>query len=345
MGNENFELWEKAKNELTQDSQFKNEAAMVFTAIKKTIEELQRKTLTEEQVEEIKKDVENRLVEIYGAVPQRIEIKDVDGKIREIKGVTHEIFEEAVKYVAKNVPLFIVGPAGCGKNVLAKQIADALGLDYYYTNAVTQEHQVKGFANVRGLYVPTAFFDAFTKGGLMLFDEIDASIPEVLTILNMAIANKCFDFPAPIRNIEANPNFRVIAAGNTVGEGANSAYSARNKLDAASLDRFALIKMDYSPKIEEAIANGDQELIDYLRAVRKAVKDAGLEVIVSYRAFERFVAVEGDIGTVKTVKQNLIKGLSRDDVKIIIGEIEKVRGMRDNRFYKATVEIEKTMEE
>lgn len=49
-----------------------------------------------------------------------------------------------------------------------------------------------------GNYQETQFFKAFTEGGLFMLDEMDASIPEVLVILNAAIANRYFDFPAPI---------------------------------------------------------------------------------------------------------------------------------------------------
>ena len=77
-----------------------------------------------------------------------------------------------------------------------------------------------------------------------MLDEMDASIPEVLVILNAAIANRYFDFPAPIGYVEANPNFRVIAAGNTTGHGADFEYVGRNQLDGASLDRFAVVKID-----------------------------------------------------------------------------------------------------
>ena len=78
-------------------------------------------------------------------------------------------------------------------------------------------------------------------------DEMDASIPETLIILNAAIANRYFDFPNG--KVSANPNFRVIAAGNTVGTGADNNYTGRYCLDRASLDRFAMVNIDYSEKI------------------------------------------------------------------------------------------------
>ena len=77
---------------------------------------------------------------------------------------------------------FGIGPAGTGKNFIAKQVADALGLDFYFSNAVTQEYKITGYGDANGEFVKTQFFDAFTKGGLFLLDEMDASCPEALIV-------------------------------------------------------------------------------------------------------------------------------------------------------------------
>ena len=117
--------------------------------------------------------------------------------------------------------MFLAGPAGSGKNVICKQIAKALDLDFYFSNAVTQEYKLTGFTDANGTYHESQFYKAFRNGGLFMLDEMDASIPEVLIILNAAIANRYFDFPAPIGYVEAHPDFRVVAAGNTFGNGAD----------------------------------------------------------------------------------------------------------------------------
>ena len=131
----------------------------------------------------------------------------------------------------------LTGAAGTGKNVICKQVAQALGLKFYFSNAVTQEYKLTGFTDANGRYQPTQFYKAFTEGGVFMLDEIDASIPEVLVILNSAIANGYFDFPAPIGYVDAHPDFRVVAAGNTTGNGADFEYVGRNQLDASSLEQ------------------------------------------------------------------------------------------------------------
>ena len=151
----------------------------------------------------------------YGMIERKI-VTVVDGKRVPMKGIQHDKFETVLKFVANDEPVFLTGPAGSGKNVLCKQVAEALGLKFYFTNAVTQEYKLTGFTDAMGTYQPTQFYKAFTEGGVFMLDEMDASIPEVLVILNAAIANRYFDFPAPIGYVEAHPDFRVIAAGWTV---------------------------------------------------------------------------------------------------------------------------------
>ena len=150
-----------------------------------------------------------------------------------------------------------------------------------------------------------------------MLDEMDASIPEVLIILNAAIANRYFDFPAPIGKVEAHENFRVIAAGNTLGHGADSNYVGRNTLDAASLDRFAMIEIDYDDRIAMSVTNNNTALVTFCTNFRKACEKNGLQITVSYRAMSRMAKMESLLETKELLKTCLVKGLEKDDLHII----------------------------
>jgi hypothetical protein len=238
-----------------------------------------------------------------------------------MKGIQHERFETVLKFVANDEPVFLTGPAGSGKNVICKQVAEALGLKFYFTNAVTQEYKLTGFTDAMGNYQETQFYKAFKNGGVFMLDEMDASIPEVLVILNAAIANRYFDFPAPIGYVEAHPDFRVIAAGNTVGSGADYQYVGRNQLDAASLDRFAIVKIDYSEAIENSVACGDAELVKFCREFRNAAIKAGQQTIVSYRAIGRLAKMSQILDKDEALETCLVKGMEKDDVNVIFSAI------------------------
>ena len=150
-----------------------------------------------------------------------------------------------------------------------------------------------------------------------MIDEMDASCPEALIILNAAIANGYFNFPAPIGNVTKHPNFRCVAAGNTMGFGADAQYVGRNQLDAATLDRFAMIKMDYCPAIEENICQ-DPELLKFLRDFRKFANENGILTVVSYRAMGNMYTLTECLKPDKIVDMCLAKGLAKDDIKHIM---------------------------
>ena len=306
---------------------------VVVDLIAKTNAEQITEAITNRAKEELREFIKNE----YGTIERKV-VTIVDGKKFEGDGVVHEKFEQIVKFVANNEPVFLTGPAGSGKNVLCQQVAKALGLNFYFSNAVTQEYKITGFTDAMGIFHESQFYKAFKNGGLFMLDEMDASIPEVLVILNAAIANRYFDFPAPIGYVEAHPDFRVIAAGNTFGLGANYEYVGRNQLDMASLDRFAVVKVSYDRNIEMNVANGNVELVDFADDLRKAAEKAGIRFIISYRAIGRIAKLEGLLGLDEALKTCLIKSLEKDDISALLSNVTV-----NNKYTKAVEKIKRSM--
>lgn len=303
-------------------------------AVASIIAKTQAEKIESEIMGSVEQKVRDFIKEEYGIIERKITTV-VDGKKVEMKGICHEKFETVLKFVANDEPVFLTGPAGSGKNVLCKQVAEALGLKFYFTNAVTQEYKLTGFIDAMGNYQPTQFYEAFTKGGVFMLDEMDASIPEVLVILNAAIANRYFDFPNGYK--EAHPDFKVIAAGNTVGTGADYQYVGRNQLDAASLDRFAIVKIGYSEAIENSVALGDMELANFCRSYRKSAQKAGQQVIVSYRAIGRLAKMKQVLGIEEALETCLVKGIEKDDLNIICN------GLAESEYKTALLNILRRM--
>lgn len=272
----------------------------------------------------------------YGPIRRTTELK-LNGVKRELEGVTHKKFDTILSFVYANEPVFLTGRAGTGKNYLCKQVAKALDLDFYFSNAVTQEYKITGFTDANGVYQESQFYKAFKNGGLFMLDEMDASIPEVLVILNAAIANRYFDFPAPIGYVEAHEDFRVVAAGNTFGLGADFNYVGRNQLDAASLDRFALVEIDYDERIEEACAGGDEDWLRFCRAFRDATEKAGIRTVVSYRAISRGHEMSEMLSKVELLKTCLVKSLSANDLKNLEDDVLRNRCGAYSEAYKELV--------
>jgi len=148
-----------------------------------------------------------------------------------------------------------------------------------------------------------------------MLDEIDASVPEALVIINTAIANGYFDFPNG--KVEAHENFRIVACANTYGLGGNDVYVGRNQLDGASLDRFAVIYFDYDSTLEKNLVI-NQEWAEFIQALRARIHQRQIKHIVSMRATiygDRLIQAGSSIKTI--LMQVVFKNLQPDDLKSI----------------------------
>ena len=175
-----------------------------------------------------------------------------------------------------------------------------------------------GFVDANGHYVETSFYKAFKNGGVFFLDELDGSTPEALININTALANKYFDFPG-VGRVEAHENFRCIAAGNTLGSGADSQYTGRFSLDASSMDRFYFIHIDYSKDIEKAIAGGDLKLVSFAHQWREACEKCGVQALFTYRAINRIATLKDVIPLVDVLQGSLLKGLDVDTLSNLFG--------------------------
>lgn len=227
--------------------------------------------------------------------------------------IFHEKFELIKTCVESKIPVYLAGPAGSGKNHTLEQVAKALDLEFYFTNSVQQEYKLTGFIDAGGNFHETEFYKAFKNGGLFFLDEMDASIPEVLVLLNAAIANGYFEFPNG--KITAHKNFRVVAAGNTVGSGADEAYTGRMVLDQATLDRFAIIEFGYDLKIEMALSKGNSELVSFIGDLRKQAEQKGIRATFSYRCISMVVKLEkAGMQIEEIIKIAVVKGMDKDTI-------------------------------
>lgn len=244
-----------------------------------------------------------------------------------VEGKMCREFSSMVETVRRGFPLYMNGPAGTGKSFTAKKIAEALGLDYYESMQVMFAHDVKGYGDAAGNYQATPFFKAFTKGGVFFLDEVDASAPEALVVLNTAIANRRFDFPI-VGNVEAHPDFRVIAAGNTSMTGADTEYTGRSVIDASTINRFFFVYMDYDHDIETHVAGDDETIADYLDDLRESAKEARISLTVSYRQAETMgdPIMQKAWGDVALLANGVFKGLQKDEIRILYGGLKNRSG-------------------
>lgn len=253
--------------------------------------------------------------------------EEIKEEIKHDGPVVHAEYYTILKCVERDLPVYLVGPAGSGKNHVLQQIAMELGLEFYFTNAVQQEYKVTGFIDAGGHFHETEFYKAFKNGGLFFLDEMDASIPEVLVLLNAAIANRYFEFPNG--KIDAHEDFRIVAAGNTMGDGADEQYTGRLVLDQSSLDRFTVIEFNYDKNIELALAKGNVELVNFIEELREECSRTGVRATFSYRAIISVIKLEGAMALEKIMLIAVAKGIDKDTIRAI-----RPTNL-DNRYWRA----------
>ena len=251
---------------------------------------------------------------------RKVQIVINDTVKHEVSGLFHKDFEKVLKLVNNDIPTMLVGPAGSGKNVCIKQIADALGLEMYYTNNVSNEFKITGFVDAGGVYHETEFYKAFKNGGVFFLDEIDSSDPSALIILNSAISNGYVTFPH--EKVERHPDFRCIAAANTWGNGRDSQYVGRNALDGASLDRFVSISFDYDESLEKELYP-NKNILEFVWEARKKAFENHIRHIFSTRTIKYAYEMEEAGFEIDTIIQSVfIKEMNADDINILIGNMK-----------------------
>jgi hypothetical protein len=212
----------------------------------------------------------------------------------------HAQFPLLLLAAANDVPVMLVGPAGSGKTSAAVAASHALGVKFgcLSVNPQTSKSDLFGYKDAGGTYHSSLFADCYGSGGVFLLDEIDAGNPGVLTGMNATAAGNVM--PTQGGMIARHEQFRLVAAANTFGQGADRQYVGRNQLDAATLDRFFVLEWNIDPGLEAACVglNRPSETLDIGRggimsteawfervaAVRAAIAAEKVRAVVSPRA-------------------------------------------------------------
>jgi hypothetical protein len=274
-----------------------------------------------EVFDHIKPAIEKALSNVHTV---KIEMTSNGATVGETTGHQHPMFQTLCRILSSRaadgfVPnVWISGPAGSGKTHSVRSFAKAAGLDFYYNGALRDAFELLGYRDANGVYHTTAFREAYEKGGVYLFDEVDGSDNAALLALNGALANGIASFPDG--TIERHPDCRIVATGNTWGLGATSDYVGRSKIDAAFLDRFgARIGWDYDVALEIAIS-GNEDFTRRVQAARVRARAAGLKVLITPRASIAGAAlIAAGLTHDEAASLTYLANLSDDQKKIVEG--------------------------
>lgn len=285
-------------------------------------------------IDELMPMIRKKCVDEFGMTPVTHEIKIGNASPVKLECELPPCFDSILSYASKGLPVMMTGPAGTGKGFIARNVAKAMNAEFYEVNSVRNAYDLTGFVDANSRFVRTPFYDACKavsegKKAVFLFDEMDCSDPEVLKgIFNEALASLEFTFP----NNEhlTFDDLVILCACNTFGTGSDEMYVAE-QLDASTLDRFAIVHVDYNRKVEMNIAQGDEELVDFIDEFRRQTQKNGLLFVASYRSLKRIVRMRGCLPLKQVMKECFIKSMAEDDLKNVLSNMS----CTDNLYYKA----------
>lgn len=211
----------------------------------------------------------------------RIEKILAEKERREANGeIFHAKTEEIIRDILEGDWCYLWGPSGCGKTYTIKQAGKLIGLDMINNGKITDKYSVMAYNDPHGRFRATQSFIALYYGKLLLLDELDNGNVDTQVVLN-DLYSELHDYlanPGEQRfvtfaedmTVPVNPNFRMISAGNTSGEGENEAFSSRGKMDESVQQRMTPIRFWYDNRVEEKIFGEYKDWYNIFVNFRKA---------------------------------------------------------------------------
>lgn len=247
----------------------------------------------------------------------------IEGKAHQvqIKSIVNPKFARILKYLARGENVYMYGPAGTGKNVTAKQCAEALDMPIFYNNTIYTKYDLCGYMDANGQYVPTTFYN-FMKApkGLYFMDEYDNSQSSALVCFNDVLEDKKYTFPNG-ETLYLDENHKIIAAGNTNGQGATEEYNDRYVIDESNRSRFMFVSVTYDPAVEKSIVGESTDILDFINDLRRVRDEIGVKLILGYREIKRLKTYEDDDDPAELLDNMLIKGMEQDTINEIASRL------------------------
>jgi hypothetical protein len=214
-------------------------------------------------------------------------------------GVFHQNFPKLAKLIAGGHHVYLPGPPGSGKSHAAAAVAKTLGWGFgsISLGPTTPESRLMGGMDANGNFHCPAFVEGLIyaeehpeSGFVFCEDELDNGHPGIIATQNSVMANGWITLPSG-RTVNVGSNWVVVGCANTYGTGPTAEFSGRNRLDAATLDRFRYLPWDTDKGMEAALVNGilhetpevAADWLDTWNSARKNVQAHGLKVFVTMR--------------------------------------------------------------
>ena len=199
------------------------------------------------------------------------------------------LVDTCAKAVKTNMPVLLIGETGTGKTTLVRELAEKEGktCHRFSLNGSTTVEEIVGFKTIKNgnvQFQDGLLIDAMNKGDWVVFDEINAALPEVLFCLHSLLDDdrKVTILEDEGRVVKPHPDFRFFATMNPT-----RTYAGTKEMSKAMLSRFGVVLhvAQLPPDIEQKIledlgakSNDAARLVHIARHIRElhAKEEVGL---------------------------------------------------------------------
>ena len=305
----------KVRTEITDTFEMVNPGANGGTITVKNSEGKEFKT-SRKGIKLRSRTEDKEILDALKKIEEEIKAKEERERILQEKGLdfsksdTPTRLERVIESGIKNI--WLCGPAGSGKSVMTRNLANKLGLPYLCISCGIGTSSTEFLGYKYPTRESTKFAEYYSKPSIILLDEFTALDPAVAQICNAALAND--EIETTTGTVYRDPNCIIVATSNTYGSGASRQYVANNQLDASTIDRFVggIIEVTYSEAFESQY---DNEVVSYVQDLRTIIKDYDLRRIASTRMIQAGVALKNNY--VIDWKQQLIINWTDNERNIV----------------------------
>ncbi len=271
-------------------------------------ETLDFKKQTEKEQKKIQEQIDTSSLKSEVIERQKVESKYLVPEVKKWveTGAVKSIKNRVKRWLSLNYPVHLIGPTGCGKTLLALQIAKERGRPVVWINgdeSITTTDLIGGYSQVetsslRDKYVHNVFKDkdilkaewidnpltlACKYGYTLIYNEFSRSKAVANNVLLSIFSERILELPTQFgeeRYVNVHPDFRAIFTSNSLE------YAGVHRAQDALLDRMAGIYMDfYDQETEKSIIANQAEITkdqaslvtNMLRSLRKKMpQESGL---------------------------------------------------------------------
>ena len=262
------------------------------------------------------------------------ELKEKMKKKEEEGEIYHKKFPDLLKMIMEDCNPYLWGNSGLGKTYMIKQAFELLEQEYRPINKILEDYDIIGVTLPNGEYSNPLWYQCYKYGYGAFLDELDSSNSEATIVINSFTSNKEGSFyPFPSGEVVyRHPNFRIVAAGNTAGTGADIYFNDRKQLDESVQQRLMPLELTPDSRIEEKILKNYPDWFEFTQNFRKATDN--------YAKERKLKAAPGELTTrdteqIKQLKDNkvftdeeiieyeIIENKSDDYLGYLVDEMQK----------------------